>query len=255
MPYESAAVADKQASAQKSGFNGTPLTQEQKEKLHISQYYRPYSVTAEENWKDHTLFWVGKRVFDIICSALALVVLSPIILIAMLAIYIEDPHASPVFSQMRVGRDGKEFRFYKLRSMVSNAEELLPELLKNNEFSSGKAFKIKDDPRITKVGKVIRNTSIDELLQLVNVLKGDMSLVGPRPPLPREVALYDDYERQRLYVTPGLTCFWQVYPHRHEVTFDDWVALDIKYIAECNWRTDVRLIFATVLRVLHGKAD
>lgn len=138
--------------------------------------------------------------------------------------------------------------------MYTGAEKRLEELLKQNEFG-GKAFKIKDDPRITKVGRFIRNTSIDELAQLVNILKGDMSIVGPRPPLPREVAQYDEYERQRFIVTPGLTCFWQVYPRRHEISFDDWVALDIKYTVERNMWIDIKLIFQTVLLVLGAHAD
>lgn len=235
----------------KAGFEGKPLTSEEQLELGIENYYRPCQVVVEER----RVYQAVKRVFDVVAATAALIVLSPLILGTMLAIYIEDPHGSPIFAQERVGRNGKTFKFLKLRSMCCDAEEKLKDLMKDNEFASGKAFKIKDDPRITKVGHFIRNTSIDELLQLVNIIKGDMSVVGPRPPLPREVALYDEYEKQRFLVTPGLTCFWQTYPKRHEISFDDWVAMDIKYIAERSWTIDVKLIWETVKLVLKGHAD
>ena len=238
----------------KARFEQHRLTSAERKKLGVTQYYRPYYVEKKAVLKNRSQYWFCKRLFDIIFSALALVVLSPMILLVMLLIIIEDPHSSPIFKQERVGRGGKIFGFYKLRSMYTGAENQLDELLKHNEFD-GKAFKIKDDPRITKVGHFIRNTSIDELPQLVNVFKGDMSIVGPRPSLPREVAQYDEYERQRLIVTPGLTCFWQVYPKRHEISFDDWVALDIKYTAERNLWVDFKLIWKTVLIVFHAHAD
>ena len=133
--------------------------------------------------------------------------------------------------------------------MIPNAEAKLAELLEQNEME-GPAFKIKDDPRITRVGKFIRKTSLDELPQLWNILKGDMSIVGPRPPLPREVAEYGEYEMQRLLVTPGLTCYWQVQPHRNELTFDEWVELDVRYIQESNFLTDWKIIFMTFGAVL-----
>lgn len=236
------------------GFAGHPLTIEQRRKLGVERYYRPYRVDREAVLKARSSYWLMKRVFDILAAGLALIVLSPLMLVCMIAIWIEDPKGSPIFTQDRVGRGGKIFRFYKMRSMHVDAEEKLEELLEDNEFM-GKAFKIKDDPRITKVGKFLRNVSLDELPQLVNIIKGDMSVVGPRPPLPREVENYDDYEKQRLIVTPGLTCFWQVYPKRHEISFDDWVALDVKYVVERNWKLDVKLILQTVLRVLKGHAD
>lgn len=238
----------------KGRFELHRLTREEREALGVAEYYRPFCVEHRAVLKDRRKFWMCKRTFDVICSSIALIVLSPVILVTMLLIFLEDPHSSPIFKQERVGRGGKIFQLYKLRSMYTGAEKRLEELLKQNEFD-GKAFKIKDDPRITKVGRFIRNTSIDELAQLVNILKGDMSIVGPRPPLPREVAQYDDYERQRLIVTPGLTCFWQVYPRRHEISFDDWVALDIKYTVERNLWVDVKLIFRTVLLVLGAHAD
>ena len=190
-----------------------------------------------------------KRTQDIILSGVALIVLWPIMLIIALVIYIDDPKGSPIFSQIRCGRDGREFRFYKFRSMCVNAEEKLKELLDQNEME-GPAFKIKEDPRITKVGKVLRKTSLDELPQLWNILKGDMSIVGPRPALPREVVQYDDYLKQRLYVTPGLTCYWQIQPHRNELTFEEWMELDIQYIQDRSFLTDWKIIFRTVGAVI-----
>ena len=133
--------------------------------------------------------------------------------------------------------------------MCVDAEDRLEALLKDNEME-GPAFKIRDDPRITRVGRFIRKTSIDELPQLWNILRGDMSIVGPRPPLPREVEQYDDYQRQRLYVTPGLTCYWQIQPHRNELSFDEWMELDIKYIQERSFLVDWKIIFQTIRCVL-----
>ena len=236
------------------GFAGHPLTIEQQKKLGVEKYYRPYQVDRAAVLKARESYWLLKRGFDVVAASIALVVLSPIMLLCLAAIWIEDPKGSPIFTQDRVGRNGKVFRFYKMRSMHVDAEERLAELLDDNEFM-GKAFKIKDDPRITRVGKFLRNASLDELPQLVNIIKGDMSVVGPRPPLPREVEKYDDYEKQRLIVTPGLTCFWQVYPKRHEISFDDWVALDVKYVVERNLKLDAKLILQTVLRILKGHAD
>ena len=194
-------------------------------------------------------YWFLRRMQDVLLSGVALLVLWPVILIFAVAIWLESPGASPIFVQDRVGRDGKAFRFYKLRSMIPNAEAKLEALLDQNEME-GPAFKIKEDPRITKIGRFIRKTSIDELPQLWNILKGDMSIVGPRPPLPREVAQYDDYQMQRLYITPGLTCYWQIQPHRNDLSFDEWMELDIKYIQERSFLTDWKIIFGTVGAVL-----
>ena len=190
-----------------------------------------------------------KRAFDIVASLAGLIVLSPVLLITAIAIYIDDPHASPIFVQTRVGKDGVEFRFLKFRSMIANAEDLLDNLLDRNE-ADGPVFKIKEDPRITRVGKIIRRTCIDELPQLWNVLKGDMSLVGPRPPLPREVVQYTDYQRQRLKVKPGITCFWQIRPDRNNCRFDEWVELDLKYIREASIGMDFKILFSTIGAVL-----
>ena len=210
-------------------------------------------LNEKEVLHSHRLYWFGRRTQDIVFSLLALVVLSPLMLI-MAAIYIDDPHASPVFSQPRVGRGGRGFKFYKFRSMRANAEDMLKDLLKDNEMD-GPVFKMANDPRITRVGSFIRKTSLDELAQLVNVLKGDMSIVGPRPPLPREVEQYDAYTFQRLYVTPGLSCYWQIQPHRNELSFEEWVDLDIKYIRERSFITDWKIIFRTVAVMLTRQGE
>lgn len=200
------------------------------------------------------VYWVVKRFFDIILSSVAILVLSPVFLIVALAIYIDDPKGSPFFVQTRVGRHGKKFKFYKFRSMVSNAEELLDQLKEKNE-KDGPVFKMKDDPRITRIGKFIRKTSIDELPQLFNILKGDMSIVGPRPSLPKEVSQYNDYQAQRLFVTPGLTCYWQASKKRDDISFEEWVDLDIKYILERSWFVDIKLIFKTFIVVFTGQGE
>ena len=199
--------------------------------------------------KERKLYWLVRRTQDIFFSALALIVLAIPMLIVALVVWIDSPGASPIFVQDRVGRNGKIFKFYKFRSMVPNAEEKLKEVLAQNEMD-GPVFKMKHDPRITRVGRFIRRTSIDELPQLINILKGDMSIVGPRPALPREVAQYNDYERQRLYVTPGLTCYWQIQPNRNELSFDEWMELDIKYIRERSFWVDWKIIFKTFRTVL-----
>ncbi len=199
-------------------------------------------------------YWVLRRGQDILFSAIALLILWPFLLLVALVIYIDDPHGSPIFKQTRCGRNGKPFQLYKFRSMYMDAEERLEELLDENEMD-GPAFKIKNDPRITRVGHILRRTSIDELPQLWNILKGDMSIVGPRPALPREVEMYDSYQRQRMYVTPGLTCYWQIQPNRNEISFEDWMALDIQYIQERNFWVDWKIIFKTVKAVLTGQGE
>ena len=194
-------------------------------------------------------YWRLRRVQDVVLSLVALGVLWPVMLLLAIVIVLDSPGASPIFKQTRVGRDGKEFTFYKFRSMIPCAEEKLGELLQDNEMQ-GPVFKMKEDPRITRVGRFIRRCSMDELPQLYNVLRGDMSIVGPRPGLPREVAQYDDYARQRLLVTPGLTCYWQVQPNRNQLSFEEWLEWDIKYIRERSFLTDWKIIFATVGAVL-----
>ncbi len=205
----------------------------------------------QENDTAHTepdarpVYCFAKRCFDVVCSFLGLVVLFVPLLIVALIIMIDSPGAPPVYVQQRVGKNGKIFKFYKFRSMVPNADEMLDVLLDKNEMQ-GPVFKIKDDPRITKFGSFIRRASIDELPQLWNVIKGDMSLVGPRPPLVREVEQYDEYQMQRLSVTPGITCYWQVQPKRNSLSFDRWLELDLKYIRERSFLLDIKLLFLTV---------
>lgn len=191
-----------------------------------------------------------KRFFDICLSTAALVVLSPLLLVIAILIYLEDK-GPVIYSQTRIGKDGRAFKLYKFRSMCVDADERLRDLQKLNE-RDGPAFKIRDDPRVTKVGKFIRKTCIDELPQLVNIIKGDMSIVGPRPPLPNEVEQYNSYQKQRLLVVPGLTCYWQI-QKGEETTFDEWVELDLKYIKERSILLDFRLILLTFKVILSGK--
>nr|WP_302334544.1 sugar transferase [uncultured Romboutsia sp.] len=192
-----------------------------------------------------------KRLIDIVGSGLGILILMPVFLIIGILIKLEDPKGSIFFSQKRNGLNGKEFNMYKFRSMVHNAEDLLESLMSKNEMD-GPVFKIKDDPRITKIGKFIRKTSLDELPQLFNVLKGDMSLVGPRPPIPREVIQYNTYQFQRLSVKPGITCYWQI-SGRNNIDFDEWVELDLKYIKERNLFKDIYIILMTLPVLLGDK--
>lgn len=202
-------------------------------------------IDREKMLRGHRHYWVLRRAQDIVFSLLALILLAPLALVISLAIVLDSPGDGAIFRQRRVGRDGKLFWLYKFRTMCPDAEKRLNELLKLNQMD-GPVFKIKGDPRITRVGRFLRKTSLDELPQLLNVLRGDMSIVGPRPALPREVELYSDYQRQRLYVTPGLNCYWQIAPHRNEMSFDEWVALDLKYIQERSFWVDWKIIFLTV---------
>lgn len=185
-----------------------------------------------------------KRLFDVCASFTALVLLSPMFLVVAIAIKAEDSQGKVFFSQIRVGKGGKRFKMYKFRSMVSNADELLETLISENDVD-GAMFKMKLDPRVTKVGSFIRKYSIDELPQLVNVLKGNMSLVGPRPPLEREVKEYTDYDKQRLYVKPGCTGLWQA-TVRNSVGFDEMVRLDLIYVQKRSLKFDLWIIFRTV---------
>lgn len=188
-------------------------------------------------------YHIVKRIFDIVLSAIGLVVLSPVMVVIAYKIKKED--GGPVFyKQERISKNGSRFKMYKFRSMVPNADQLLGKLRNKNEVE-GAMFKIKHDPRITKVGHYIREHSLDELPQLVNVLKGDMSLVGPRPPLPSEVEQYTDYDKQRLYVVPGCTGLWQA-TSRNEVGFDEMVKLDLEYIQRANMFYDFLIICKTI---------
>jgi exopolysaccharide biosynthesis polyprenyl glycosylphosphotransferase len=196
-------------------------------------------------------YLLTKRVIDIVGALVGLLLLSPFVLVVAILIKIQDPRGPIFFKQQRIGKDGQTFYIYKFRSMVTNAEELLKDLLEKNEIS-GAMFKMKKDPRITKVGKFIRKTSIDELPQLWNVMKGEMSLVGPRPPLPREVEEYDDYDKQRLTVTPGCTGLWQI-SGRNSLGFKEMVELDLKYISERNIWMDIKVILKTFLVLFESR--
>lgn len=192
-----------------------------------------------------------KRIMDVVGASLGIIILLPVFLIVAILIKLEDSKGPVLFKQVRVGQKQQEFTMYKFRSMVSNAEELLESLLSYNE-TTGAMFKMKKDPRVTKIGRFIRKTSIDELPQLFNVLKGNMSLVGPRPPLPREVAEYSDYHKKRLLVKPGCTGLWQV-SGRSNIGFEEMVELDLKYIKKKNVFFDFRIILKTIKVMFSSK--
>ena len=192
-----------------------------------------------------------KRLFDIILCSLALIVLSPVFLVVAIAVKCEDG-GKVFFSQTRLTKNGKQFQMYKFRSMCPDADSMLEALLDENEME-GPAFKIKKDPRVTKVGRFIRKTSIDELPQLINVIKGDMSIVGPRPPILREVEQYTPYQMHRLDVKTGLSCYRECHGRSNIHSFDEWVESDLKYIKERNLWVDFKVIMLTIWVVLSGK--
>lgn len=208
----------------------------------------PENNTYLDKFKKKRGYFILKRVIDITASVCGIVLLSPVLVVVSIAIKIESK-GPIIFSQERVGQYGKKFKMYKFRSMVQDAEELLHKLKDKNEMS-GPMFKMKDDPRITRIGKFIRKTSIDEIPQLFNVLKGDMSLVGPRPNLQKEVMRFTEFQKQKLLAKPGLTCYWQVMG-RNNIDFEEWMKLDVKYIEERNTWIDIKLIFKTFF-VLFG---
>ena len=194
-------------------------------------------------------YWLEKRAVDVAASALGLMVLSPLMLGIALAIWLDDPKGSPIFCQTRVGRHRKEVKMYKFRTMHVDAEARKAELQKLNE-KDGPVFKMANDPRVTRVGSFLRKTSLDELPQLFNVLRGDMTLVGPRPALPSEVEQYSRYAEMRLSITPGLTCIWQAQPKRDEIGFDEWMDMDIAYIGTRSFRNDMKLLLKTAVSML-----
>jgi exopolysaccharide biosynthesis polyprenyl glycosylphosphotransferase len=194
--------------------------------------------------------YLTKRLFDIAVSALLMVLLLPVFLGVALAIRLESPGAI-LFRQKRVGRWGELFTMWKFRSMYQDAERRKAELMAQNEMTGGVIFKMKDDPRVTRVGRFIRKTSLDELPQLWNVLKGEMSLVGPRPPIPAEVDQYSLSDRRRLEVIPGITCIWQV-SGRSQIPFDRQVELDVQYIESQSFATDIKILLKTVPALLFG---
>jgi lipopolysaccharide/colanic/teichoic acid biosynthesis glycosyltransferase len=191
-----------------------------------------------------------KRLLDIVGSAAALAVLSPLIWLVVLLVRMDGGPA--VFAQIRVGKFGREFKMFKFRSMCMHADLRLKELLSANSHQEGVTFKIKNDPRITKVGKWLRKLSLDEVPQFFNVLMGDMSLVGPRPPVPGEVALYTAMDRRRLAVNPGITCLWQI-SGRSEIDFSGQVRLDVGYIESQTFWQDLRILAKTVPAVIAGR--
>ena len=203
----------------------------------------------------YACYLIAKRAFDIVSSLTALLLLSPFLLIVLLVKWLEDFH-NPIYVSYRVGKNGKPFRFYKIRSMRPNADEMKDDMIRDgmNE-ADGPVFKMKDDPRITRFGKFLRRTSIDELLQLVNVLGGTMSVVGPRPPLPFEVEKYTAEQMHRLDVKGGLLCLWQVQPNRHSVSFEDWVRLDCEYTEKQSAWLDIKIIFKGALMIFSGKSE
>lgn len=205
-------------------------------------------VSSTDTAKERIGYNFIKRLIDIIAALIGIIFLTPVWIIITLIIKYESK-GPVIFSQKRVGKNMKEFKMYKFRSMVVNAEELKEKLKEQNEMS-GPMFKIKEDPRVTKIGKFIRKTSIDELPQLFNVLKGEMSLVGPRPSLPKEVKEFEPWMLKRFEVKPGLTCYWQV-AGRNNIDFEEWMKLDNKYVDDRSTILDLKLIFKTFF-VLFG---
>jgi lipopolysaccharide/colanic/teichoic acid biosynthesis glycosyltransferase len=218
----------------------------------VLEYFNDNDENVSINFEKQNKRYVYKgikRIFDFIASLVGLVLLSPLFLIVAIAIKIEDPKGPVFYSQTRLGKKQAPFKMYKFRSMVVGADKHLKELLDENEVE-GAMFKMKEDPRVTKVGEFIRKYSIDELPQLVNVLLGDMSLVGPRPPLPREVKKYTEHDKLRLAVKPGCTGLWQI-SGRNDVGFHEMVELDLKYIDRRGFMFDIYVLFKTVAVFVH----
>ena len=214
----------------------------QRQLLNAKQYYQ--DICSD-------LFPVTKRILDVVISLITLILLSPLLITLGLLIK-QESNGPALFKQQRVGLYGKTFTMFKFRSMSQDAQAQRNKLEQHNEMSSGVLFKIKNDPRITPLGKIIRKTSIDELPQLINVLRGEMSLVGPRPALPNEVSQYSFNDRTRLNVLPGITCLWQVMG-RSEIPFEQQVKLDLKYIKKQSLLFDVSLLLNTIPAVIKAK--
>ncbi len=197
-------------------------------------------------------YWKRKRVFDFAASLLLLALSAPLLLLLAVLICLDDPRGGPIFRQTRLGLGGRRFTMYKFRTMAVDAEQRRAELAALNEMD-GPVFKIREDPRVTRIGKFLRRSSLDELPQLFNVLRGDMSIIGPRPPLPCEAAEYTDYQSLRLIVKPGLTCLWQVRTDRNAVSFAEWVEDDMEYILNASLWGDVKLMLKTPFVMLRGE--
>lgn len=191
-----------------------------------------------------------KRLLDVFGAAFLLLLFFPLLFVVGMVVLLTSK-GPMLYVSRRVGLLGREFPFYKFRSMYVDAEQVRAALERHNE-KDGPIFKMRDDPRITPVGRFIRKYSLDEFPQLLNVLRGDMSLVGPRPPLPREVEQYDAYAMQRLTVRPGMTCFWQI-GGRSDLSFDQWMELDHKYLREMSFLTDLKILILTPLAVVKGR--
>lgn len=225
--------------------------QEEYEYIGTRPSYYSSAATRLEDRKRITFYSFMKRVLDIVLSFAGIIFLMPLFLVVAVMIKLEDPAGSVLFKQNRVGKNEALFPMYKFRSMVSNAEALKQQLMSQNEVE-GAMFKMKNDPRVTRIGRVIRKTSIDELPQLWNVLIGDMSLVGPRPALPSEVSEYTSYDKKRLTVTPGCTGLWQV-SGRSNLSFEQMVELDLTYIRERSIIFDLKIMTKTVTVLLGSK--
>ena len=197
-------------------------------------------------------YWKRKRVFDFAASLLLLALSAPLLLLLAVLICLDDPRGGPIFRQTRLGLGGRRFTMYKFRTMAVDAEQRRAELAALNEMD-GPVFKIREDPRVTRIGKFLRRSSLDELPQLFNVLRGDMSIIGPRPPLPCEAAEYTDYQSLRLIVKPGLTGLWQVRADRNAVSFAEWVEDDMEYILNASMWGDVKLMLKTPFVMLRGE--
>ncbi len=197
-----------------------------------------------------SLYDTSKRIVDVLAASAGLVITAPLMLFVAMAIKLES--AGPIlFRHMRLGKDGRPFVMLKFRSMYQEAAAFQAQLLGHNEMP-GPVFKIRSDPRMTRLGRLIRKYSLDELPQLWNIVRGEMSLVGPRPPIPDEVARYEPWQRERLAVKPGLTCTWQV-SGRSDVPFDEWVRMDIEYVRSCSFRQDLKLLLLTIPAVITAR--
>lgn len=211
---------------------------------------QPLAAELDFCVSDGWIYRSSKRAFDLLVALIGLTLLVPLIPVIVALIKLDSP-GRVLFSQKRVGRNGRLFTCYKFRSMVEDAESMKSELAEFNE-ASGAAFKIRQDPRITEIGAFLRKSSLDEMPQLLNVLKGDMSIVGPRPQIPAEVALYAAWHRRRLEVQPGITCLWQISGRSH-VGFDEWMRLDVEYVRRRSMKLDMWILLRTLPAVIARK--